>query len=511
MKNLDYTYQNVSDIFSINSEISKRIEYITDNSSKLRDVVNYFKIINHTREIIDEKLEVISVESKHSIRNRRGIIDGLGSIVKFVTGNLDAYDGQKYEKLLQNIKDNQQNMASQIASQYSVNTIIIEKFNKTINIVGENFSELKQKLLLVNKKLNNYVELEKLRDVLNQLQILYSIMLSLVQEVENSLTFCKLGVLHPSIISTKELFNEIEKISKYYVNQLPLEPTIENILDFENLVKVDCKLSVKEIIYFIKLPIVEKTDFRLYKLFSVPTKFESGYVTIIPEVKYLLKSTLDLGKFRVEGLDNNCNSKILSKFLCSSEQISHHELKCENSIIQSGTTTDCKYTALEINENLIRWVPEIHQYLAILPQKETLKLESQTETAIKTLQGIYLINPNDSKIIFRGRQLQHSSKSRGHPKFLDVTELNFKASQRPEFSIKLQNLNLEKIDLNSISPVYKNTIFSTEISLWTVILYSVLVIIVLYMVYRRLFKRGPPATTSQRPPEVLFRDGGVTE
>lgn len=492
------------------ASLDGNIEFVTDNGSKIRDVVNYFKFINHTRETINEKLEILSVRNNNEKKRKRGIADGLGSILKLFTGNLDAYDGQKYDKLIENIKNDQFNIKNQIASQYSVSTDIIVEFNKTVNIIEENFSELRNKMLFINKKLDDFVELEKFRDVLNQLNILCNMLLSLVQDIENSLTFCKLGTLHPSIISTKELFYEIEKIHKYYNNKLPLEPKIENMWEFENLLEVSCKIGKNEIIYSLDLPIVDETDFNTYKLYSVPTKYESGYVTIIPTVKYLLVSKSKLSEFRILGLDNKCNDKIQSKFLCSLEQISHNELNCETSIIQHGTTDNCKYTALEIMDNLIKWIPEMNQYLAIFPQKETFKITNQKETLTKTIQGIYLINPNSDTIFYQDKQLYHSSKTEGgHPKLLDASELRLSVNQQPEFSLNLKNIEFDKINLDTISSIPQKTIIVTEISVWTIIIYVMLLVGILYLTYRIFFKKPQPGPNSQQPLEVLFRDGGV--
>lgn len=510
LENLDKYFDHVSNHFDSNNlyNVSKNEDFVTDNSHKIRDVVNYFKFINHTRMIISEKLEIILLENKS--RQKRGVVNGLGSVVKFFIGNLDAYDGERYEKLLEHLKDRQNDIISQINAQYSVNTNIIVEFNRTVSIIEQNFNELSNKLLLINKQVKDFIELEKLRDILNQLNILYNIVLSLVQDIENSLTFCKLGTLHPSIISAKELFHEIEKVSKYYVNQFPLEPKLENIREFENLLEVSCKISANEIVYFLKLPIVEKTDYSLYKLISVPTKTGSGYVTIVPKVKYLLQQKLDLGESNVIGLDSKCSNKMYNKFLCSSEQVTHQEISCEKSIIQSSTTDGCKFISLELTENLVKWIPEMHYILAILPHQETIKIESQKETTTRTLQGIYLINPNSSKIIYKNNLLQYSSESRGHPKFLDINELNFETTQQPEFSIKLRTLDLEKINLNNLTPIQKQTIFTiNEISIWILLLYLILIIIVIYVIYYRVFKQGSPGPAIQQPPDVLFRGGEV--
>lgn len=70
------------------------------------------------------------------------------------------------------------------------------------------------------------------KDLFNQLIILYNAILNTLQDVENSITFCKLNTMHPSIIKPKDLFLELQKISPHYKNKFPFELKQENVLDF---------------------------------------------------------------------------------------------------------------------------------------------------------------------------------------------------------------------------------------------------------------------------------------
>lgn len=50
---------------------------------------------------------------------------------------------------------------------------IIVEFNKTINVVEENFNELKIKLSFINKKLSDFVELKKQRFIKSIKYLIY--------------------------------------------------------------------------------------------------------------------------------------------------------------------------------------------------------------------------------------------------------------------------------------------------------------------------------------------------
>lgn len=55
---------------------------------------------------------------------------------------------------------------------------------------------------------NNY-DKTHVTDIYNQLAQLFTMILNVLQDIENSLTFCKLHVLHPSIIKVNDLHDEL--------------------------------------------------------------------------------------------------------------------------------------------------------------------------------------------------------------------------------------------------------------------------------------------------------------
>lgn len=77
---------------------SKNIsETIIPNSEYLFETSNYFKILK----LIQDRVETKIVEIlPHPNRIKRGLINALGSVFKAVSGNLDASDGERYEKLI---------------------------------------------------------------------------------------------------------------------------------------------------------------------------------------------------------------------------------------------------------------------------------------------------------------------------------------------------------------------------------------------------------------------------
>ncbi|RZF47291.1 hypothetical protein LSTR_LSTR009782 [Laodelphax striatellus] len=155
----------------------------------------------------------------------------------------------------------------------------------------------------------------------------------------------------------------------------------------------------------------------------------------------------------------------------------------------------------------MKWIPELNQYLATFPNQETLKIQNLKETKNIILKGVFLINSKDNNVTFRNSLLQnHVSQLRGHPKFLEVLNLDFGKIQKHDFTVQLKNLNLKNISMNNVKPVFESDHLTA--SLWTS-LYTALLVAVINVIYQKFFKRVSPVPDAQPPPEVLFWDGRV--
>lgn len=202
---------------------------------------NYVKITKYIQETVFDKLDNINIHPSiqtNDNRKKRGLINGIGTVFKTITGNLDASDSERYEKILNHLKENQRNLQTQLKYQYSVNNDIIDKFKNTIRDIQHNEKVLESKINQFNNILqSDTTQLNILiaKDLYNQLIILYNAILNILQDIENSITFCKLHKLHPSIIKSLDLFKAIQKMGNNYKDQFPYEIKQENIADFENM------------------------------------------------------------------------------------------------------------------------------------------------------------------------------------------------------------------------------------------------------------------------------------
>lgn len=124
--------------------LSKLLRELLNRSNEYSiDTSNYWKLPSFIEGKVEDKLTEIL---PHPQRIKRGLINGLGSIFKQITGNLDANDGERYDTLIRELQNNQINLASAVKKQSSFSVALIDKFNKTIQQITHNEGLLESKV-----------------------------------------------------------------------------------------------------------------------------------------------------------------------------------------------------------------------------------------------------------------------------------------------------------------------------------------------------------------------------
>lgn len=473
----------ISEIDILQKQYHKITEYIKFNKSIVEQTLPVRNIINYSKSLIEEKLNHITIHK--TIRNKRGLINGLGTIIKFITGNLDNTDKEKFDNLILHIEDNQNNIQNQIKSMYSLNNELINNFNETIQTIQSNSVEIEYKINLIGRKVKYYTEIAEIKDSFNQLQILFELFLNTLQDIENSITFCKLHVMHPSIINTHQLFKELKRLETYLKSQLLFDVSYKNIINFENMLSVHCKIEENlKIIYFLQLPLFSEENFELFNLQPIPTKYENKLVTIIPETNYALKSKNN----KILTYNGDCvKNKV---YRCPKSLTPTHQDSCIEGLLLNGNISTCKFTELTIEDNHLTFIPEINQFLAVFITPDKIKILQNNYIETKTLEGIFLIKANNGELVYNNKALVYESTTYGKPTLIQDFDLSLSSKQSPDINIKLKTFSIKKINSNNVYPINQSYNVLTYPNIWTLLLYVILFVIILVCIvsYKKLEK-----------------------
>ena len=132
---------------------------------------------------------------------------------------MDASDATRINKIMKHLENNQQDLEKQLLNQYSINKQVLQHFNYSVSNIQYNEQLLRNKIIKINTNINNNtgeIELLKIKDLFNQLSMMFNTVLDLLTEIENSITFCAIGAMHPSIIKTADLLLELNRLEPFY-------------------------------------------------------------------------------------------------------------------------------------------------------------------------------------------------------------------------------------------------------------------------------------------------------
>uniref|UniRef100_A0A0A9YE18 Envelope fusion protein n=2 Tax=Lygus hesperus TaxID=30085 RepID=A0A0A9YE18_LYGHE len=414
-------------------------------------------------------------------RTKRGLINGLGTIVKAITGNLDDDDRQKYEQILEQLKNKNTVLEGQVNSQYSLTKSLIDHYNKTLSNLKFNNEQIKEKLQAINQVLNPMdATATVLKDNIHHMQLTLNVLDYTLGEIETAYTFCKIGQLHPSIISTADLKAEIDLVlNKTQTSTLEM---FENIMEYETLIRTDCILEDKRIIFLLNLPLYSKKKYYLYTLKPIPLRKGEDYIAIIPQNNYYLYDK-DEEFYTLKEL---CK-KVNNKYFCNWDALCKVNARCEKTLIMQNSVKDCQYSKFEIQKPLIQKFQEINQLLITAPNEVMLEIRRKDQSELTKLSGSYLIKTEGDEIYLNKELILSQGSSSGKPLFLQV-ELN----EVPEINLANETFKLENYDDfyidNNHSWVNYSPDFRTIPMIIDVIVVSVIVVILLYLILPKLFK-----------------------
>lgn len=164
------------------------------------------------------------------------MINGLGSIIKSLTENLDEEDAQRYDRAINHITSNQNKMKITLQERIS----LLDKSTQNFKDIAKNQTYNQKVLQTRISIIQDIIKKLKLKEIYNfqlsLIQTTFSQMIPAFQIIYDilAITFSKLSVFYNFIIDLNELFKAIQLINeKIKENKLLFPVTVENMLKFE--------------------------------------------------------------------------------------------------------------------------------------------------------------------------------------------------------------------------------------------------------------------------------------
>lgn len=494
------------------NELKNKFNLLKNAFNTTNDYMNEFRnsyiIINNLETKIDEQISQIL--PKNPIRHKRGLINGLGSIIKSITGNLDQSDAERIDSNINILKENQNDLKIVLNNQMSILEKSINTFRDTIKNISLNQDILKTKIYQTIKIIEN-VELKQttisevlqVHMILSQIALFYQNIYNILERIETAITFAKLRTFHNAIMNPEYLLTEMQLISKHLINEkLPFKPIKENMLNIENCLEIKSYIKDQQVIFIIEIPLVSKTPYELYQLYSLPVLRENKFQMIVPNFNYLLINDYNFGIF-----NEKCNEIVSNQYLCKNihiQKFNNDNIPCEVQLFKyNKNITNCKITFVDIDFD----IQNINHNTYILVSKhEVIATETCKEHINRIIfKGTHLIELNkDCELKIKDIVLKSYTNSVTSFQMIPLPNivLNVNESKHKPIYDNVKLFNLNNIHLNKIDDLQKQINIQKEnndlflkpihfntISIWTILLYIILILIFLYICKRYLWPK----------------------
>lgn len=459
-------------------DIEENIENIKNNIklvSKDKNPHMVLETLNHKFLILENSFKIIQPH----FRYKRGLINVLGSGIKFITGNMDHDDAIEINNSLQQLKANNRQLIDGHNEQIHINQQMINRFENITNHINSQQNVVKNHLVKLG---------DKMKGDLAFLQFLYQISFDIdilkthLDDIFQIIQMAKLGIISKNILNRDEIL--------FIRNKLTLQGVV--IESFEQIYEM-CYLQAyyndTNVLFVIKFPKLNNIIYNEYFLEPIPNKENESIV-----VKY----------------ENILNKNNETYFVKNKKFIEIGNIKYYERKILINITNDKCFTRIINNEfsecNLItdefhNIINQINENYIIVKNIPKTNLSSNCQVN-KEIHGTLLIKINSCKITLNEIEYENRLKTFKDSYVLPIHDLK---------TIKINNNDLnstkfEKFKINNGKTIEElktnNKIHNYSQNF---IIFSILILLICLFIFLKkneiIFKNNSP--------EFRLKDGGV--
>lgn len=486
---------------------------------------------------IDMYKELSSISHLLEKRSKRAWVGGLGTLIKQVFGNLDENDGLRYNDAISLLQNNQKKLAALMKENILLATSTISSYNDTVNKIKFNeinlnkaIDNLSANLANVTSATNELLLQFNINQVLNNIETAILTLSFQLEDLTNAILFSSQNTLHPSVITTQQLFRELADNHQHLPNdlELPVDLDLSSTHIILNLSSLISYYTSNKIFFVLRIPLVSITEYVLFHNIALPTPHNTNkpytFSLVVPSSKYIAM-TKDKTHYCVLSDLNNCKTVYPGKYVCDIPNVYLSTTKpiCETEFMTKVISEIPKICETKfIYGHLDIWKPIEHNkwiYIQSVSNKISIDCRNSNLLEVEVLGTGILTLPNNclgyckSTILIPKYNSLNITTPINYPDFnlLNDTCCNitkFNQLSNNVSPIQLQNLDLDDLKLNKNIFLKQlrevdNILDSSHIvkygTHYSIIIIIIFVLMLLYVSFRlyKLYKHLRPGSSPQ--------------
>lgn len=479
--------------------------------NSIENILNTLDTFNHssyTNSISTTRLKATELLDKiHNLiphRTKRGLINGLGTAIKFITGNLDATDAEDINRQIDQIRKQDNHITQFLQDTNSLNTQMINRLNNLTKHINTQQDNIKKYINDNSQRLNNRIQKEEDRiqeiQYINQINYNLDILRNHVTDISETIILARLNIISKTILSNRE----IEIINKYVKNQSIHISSNEQLYE---LLKLQAYYNNTNIIFNIKIPIVENKNYELTQIIPLPINLTT-FINVKP---YML-----IDQNNIFYMNTNC-PQIENIYFCEDiiEQENILESSCMGQILNNKTAR-CHFK----DKGHISSISQPKQNLLLFINVPLTQVHTSCKKQPFTINGTILIKFNNCTINVNGMNYESQSITFQDEMHIILPTYNPIHPKSITEELSLQKLKEYHFDNKiKLSSLQENTRVSNNITLLTISTMNIILIIIIIITLctSSIIKHNytlesdiAPANIPSLWPSLHSKGGGVT-
>lgn len=231
------------------------LKSLEDNIDHVEKNMKLFKTIEHLEQTLWEKTTLARTKLRSLIphRTKRGLINALGTAIKFITGNPDNNDLEIMQESLGILKTQENKLVNNQMKQIKINTL----FESKINNITDSIRKISLK---ISKEYNT---VQGLRSDLEFVNLIWNTdkIIHILEDIEEQIELARVGLINKNILSLEEKLEISEKLKKQKLNLNYLDEIFQ-------YTSASIGISGNQAALLVKTPIL---DSRTYDLLGLHT------------------------------------------------------------------------------------------------------------------------------------------------------------------------------------------------------------------------------------------------
>lgn len=404
------------------SSYHKFIHYVDLNSIhnealKLKSLVNYFKngtsskllhpyptseyaqtIANNTINEIYPIIHYTEVVANNTInkintlispkRQKRGLINAVGTVNKWLFGTLDADDGEQLRQAIDALNKGQHKIIDQVNLQSSVVKTLVAQVNKTISTISHNQKLMSNYIENIHQNVSYWFRVSRLIHLAQQIINNCQLLTEFIDQIENAISFASINVLHSSLLPINDLDSVLAELDEIYPKSRLVK--LEHLQSYYQLFGVKISFSKNLVIFTIQVPLFQPKSFLSYHLYPIPIMNK----TIIP-----MKPILVLGTTYHLLSEEPC-PQIEDIFICQGD-LRPNQNDCVSQLLSKLQPDHCQTTQLLLTTPIIEQVSQKH-VLALTNDVLDVHLRCDESGHTRITKSTLVTLPDDCEIEING-------------------------------------------------------------------------------------------------------------